>query len=88
MIIPAVTVRPIDRARAIRAILCVRQLDQLGLNHVAKEAAADANPESVAHLVLALTEMAASFLRAIPDGDAKLQRILLDHAKYTTEQEN
>jgi hypothetical protein len=81
MIIPAVTVRPIDRARAIRAVLAVRQTDQIGLTHVAKEAAADANPESVAHLVLALTEMAASFLRTVPDGDAKLQQILLAHAQ-------
>lgn len=88
MIIPAVNVRPIDRARAIRAILAVRQTDQVGLNELAKEAAADSNPESVAQLVLALTEMAASFLRAVPDGDTKLQRILLDHYGYTAEQDN
>lgn len=81
MITPAVTVRPIDRARAIRATLAVRQLDQAGLSHVAKEAAADAHPESVAYLVLALTELAASFLGSIPDGDAKLQQMLLDYAK-------
>lgn len=90
MITPAVTVRPIDRARAIRATLAVRQLDQVGLTHVAKEAASDADRESVAQLVLALTELAASFLGSIPDGDAKLQQILLEHAKYTNdnEQEN
>lgn len=88
MIIPAVTVRPIDRTRAIRAVLCVRQTDQIGLTEVAREAAADSNPESVAHLVLALTEMAASFLRTVPDGDAKLQQILLAHAQHTTEQES
>lgn len=80
MIIPAVTVRPIDRARAIRAVLCVRQADQIGLTEVAREAASDSNPESVAHLVLALAEMAASFLRTVQDGDAKLQQILLAHA--------
>lgn len=84
MISPAVNVRPIDRARAIRAILAVRQADQIGLTHVAKEAAGDANPESVAQLVLALTEAAASFLNSIPDGDAELQKILLAHAKETT----
>lgn len=80
MIIPAVNVRPIDRARAVRATLAVRQLDQVGLTHVAKEAASDKDPESVAHLVLALTELAASFLGSIPDGDAKLQQMLLDYA--------
>lgn len=83
MITPAVNVRPIDRARAIRAILAVRQTDQVGLNELAREAAADSNPESVAQLVLALTEMAASFLRAVPDGDNRLKRILLDYAKET-----
>lgn len=88
MITPAVNVRPIDRARALRAILAVRQLDQVGLTEVAKEAAGDRDPESVAHLVLALTEMAASFLRAIPDGDDKLRQILLDHYGHTAEQEN
>ncbi|MBX7445456.1 MULTISPECIES: hypothetical protein [unclassified Arthrobacter] len=81
MITPAVKVRPIDRVRAIRAILTVRQTDQVGLNEVAREAAADTNPESVAQLVLALAEMAASFLRAIPDGDTRLQQILLNYAK-------
>ena len=88
MIIPAVSVRPIDRTRALRAILAVRQLDQVGLTEVAKEAAGDSHPESVAHLVLALTEMAASFLRAIPDGDDKLRQILLDHYNFTAEQES
>ncbi|MEW1982600.1 hypothetical protein [Pseudarthrobacter oxydans] len=88
IIIPAVTVRPIDRARALRAILAVRQLDQIALTEVAREAAGDSNPESVAHLVLALAEMAASFLRAIPDGDDKLRQILLEHYGHTTEQEN
>ncbi|MEW1986385.1 hypothetical protein [Pseudarthrobacter oxydans] len=88
MIIPAVNVRPIDRARALRAILAVRQLDQVGITEVAKEASGDSNPESVAHLVLALTEMAASFLRAIPGGDDKLRQILLEHYGHTTEQEN
>ncbi|MHA7298218.1 hypothetical protein [Pseudarthrobacter sp. MDT3-1] len=90
MIIPAVNVRPIDRARAIRATLAVRQTDQVALTHVVKEAAADADRESVAQLVLALTELAASFLGSIPDGDAKLQQILLEHAQYTNdnEQEN
>lgn len=88
MITPAVNVRPIDRARAIRAILCVRQTDQIGLNELAKEAAADADPESVAQLVLALTEMAASFLRVVPDGDNRLRRILLQHYNFTAEQEN
>lgn len=89
MITPAVTVRPIDRARAIRATLAVRQLDQVGLTHVAREAASDGDPESVAQLVLALSEMAASFLGSVPDGDNRLQQMLLDYAKHTTtEQEN
>lgn len=88
MITTGVNVRPTDRARAIRAILCVRQTDQIGLNEVAKEAASDSYPESVAQLVLALTEMAASFLNAVPDGDNRLRQLLLDHYNFTAEQEN
>jgi hypothetical protein len=87
VIIPAVNVRPIDRARAIRAILAVRQIDQVGLNELAKEAAGDSNPESVAQLVLALTEMAASFLSAIPDGDNELRRILLKHYDFNCQED-
>lgn len=80
MTIPAAVVRPIDRTRAARAILAFRQSDQLALNHVATEAAADENPESVAQLVLALTWAASAFLSSIEDGDAQLQRFLLNSA--------
>jgi hypothetical protein len=87
MSIPRACVRDIDRARAIRAILGFRGSDPLAVEHVAREAAAYSDPESVAHLVLALTESAASFLEGTPDADERLRRILLDFAHLEANQD-
>jgi hypothetical protein len=81
MTIPAAVVRPIDRARAIRAILGFMKSDQPAVEHAVREAATDPYPESVAHLVLALTEAAAFFLSSIEDGDAQLQQFLLNSSE-------
>lgn len=87
MSIPRAGVRDIDRARAIRAILGFRSSDPLAVEHVAREAAADSDPESVAHLVLALTETAASILEGTPDADKQLRRILLNYAQQEADQD-
>jgi hypothetical protein len=81
VIIPAAVVRPVDRARAIRAILGFMKSDQPAVEHAVREAATDTYPEAVAHLVLALTEAAAFFLSSTPDAEAQLRRVLLHHAQ-------
>lgn len=87
MSIPRAVVRDVDKVRAIRAVLGFRSVDQLAVAQVAREAAADADPQSVAHLVLALTEMAALFMGEEPRADERLQEILLEHAKINAGQD-
>jgi len=82
---PNAYVRHIDRARALRAVLAFRGNDALAVAQVAREAAGDSNPESVAHLVLALTELAASFLNDEPEADDILRQGLLTHAQLEAE---
>jgi ribosomal 50S subunit-associated protein YjgA (DUF615 family) len=87
MSIPKANVRPIDQARAMRAILAFRNADQLAVEHVAREAAGDSDPESVANLVMALTEAAARFIDGTPDADEQIRRQLLLFAQHEAEQE-
>lgn len=86
MSIPRANVRPIDQARALRAILAFRSSDELAVEHVAREAAADSNPESVAKLVMALTEAAARFSEGTPDADEQIRRQLLLFAQFEAQQ--
>ncbi|WAJ32207.1 hypothetical protein OUO20_13670 [Arthrobacter sp. FX8] len=86
MTIPKANVRPIDQARALRAILSFRNSDQMGVEVVAREAAGDSDPESVAHLVMALTEAAARFIDPTPDADDQIRRQLLLFAQLEAEQ--
>jgi hypothetical protein len=86
MSIPRAAVRDIDKVRAIRAVLGFRSADPLAVEHVAREAAADADPESVAQLVLALTEMAALFMGQHPRADEGLREILLEYAKIDADE--
>jgi hypothetical protein len=80
-------VRPVDRARAIRAILGFRNSDLLAVEYVVREAAEDTYPEAAAKLILALTEAAARFIDPTPDADEKLRMLLLNEAQYQADQD-
>ncbi|WPU08078.1 hypothetical protein [Pseudarthrobacter oxydans] len=88
MSIPKANVRPVDQARALRAILAFRNSDEMGVEFVAREAAGDSDPESVAHLVMALTEAAARFIDPTPDADEQIRRQLLIFAQLEAEQQD
>ncbi len=85
MNLPAANVRTLDRARALRAVLGFRSNDALAVEHVARDASSDTEPEAVAMLVLALTELAANFLGPDPTADERLREILLEHARRDAE---
>lgn len=88
MSIPKANVRPIDQARALRAILAFRNSDQMAVEFVAREAAGDSDPESVANLVMALTQAAAMFIDPTPNADEQIRQQLLIFAQLDAEQED